>query len=158
MLKQEGGLKKKAFTIVEVLVASVVITITAVAVYTAMTAARSASFASRNRERASALVEERLNELIRFSVRDLKQFATKYPDGKTEALPAELYRDRMAEAQEENENLLDYTPRLPQPQMVTRIFKFSDSCKVEVTLSWLQPGLGERISESGHFFKYRTER
>lgn len=142
-------MKKKAFTLTEALVAFVVVTIIALSVYSAMLLAKNTTYNTRLRERAMALVSQRLEEIVKCSYRNVKDFGESYPLGKDETVNIAAL-DSVSSISGDN---MDYTPRLPEAKMMTYVVDYSTSCKVVVVVSWNDQD-GEVRSVRNHVFKY----
>lgn len=142
-------MKKKAFTLTEALVAFVVVTIIALSVYSAMLLAKNTTYNTRLRERAMALVSQRLEEIVKCSYRNVKDFGEGYPLGKDETARIAAL-DPVSAISGDN---MDYTPRLPEAKMMTYVVDYGTSCKVVVVVSWNDQD-GEVRSVRNHVFKY----
>lgn len=142
-------MKKNAFTLTEALVACVVVTIIALSVYSAMLLAKNTTYSTRLRERAMALVSQRLEEVVKCPYRNVKDFGESYPSGKNETVKISV----LDAVNSVSDNDIDYTPRLSQAKLMTYVVDYGTSCKVVVIVTW-QNQDGELRSVRNHVFKY----
>jgi len=142
-------LKKKAFTLVEALVAAVVLAIIALSVYSSMLLAKDTTYNMRLRERAMAMVSLRLEEAVKSPFRNVKDFGESYPSGRDET---DKYQNIDA-VTGLGDDEFDYTPRLTNLKLMTYVHDYGVSCKIVVVASWID-NKGELRSVRNHVFKY----
>lgn len=117
-------MRKRSFTLVEVIISSAIITITALAVYSSMLSSRDTVISARFKEHAASLIIEKLDQMVKSEYRKLDEFATKYPSGKVESIPSSIW----------GKAGIDYSPKLSTARIKTAVYRYSNSCKIESVL------------------------
>lgn len=143
-------MRKKSFTLIEVLVAMMVFSIGTVGLYSTMMMARSAQVSAKNRLLAMRIVNEKLDELMQIEYEYLYDKRAEYSP-KVEGIPARTWSFSTLD------DLKDYSGSLHNysPVVYTLVSPNTNEhyCRVDVYVRWVDPQLGE-LEEASYIYVY----
>ncbi len=147
-------LKKTQFTLIEIMIAIVIFSLSVVGLYSTMLVARSAQVSAKNRLHAMKLVTERLEELQQAPYNKLVNLADTI-----EKVPLNQMTTNLAE------DITDYSPQLDllDAYIVTTGSPAPDSTssdrvwRVDCTVTWNNASSGALMSEGSYIYVYDTE-
>ncbi len=150
-------MKNKKFTLIEVLVAIVIFSISSLGLYSTMMVARAAQVSAKNRLHAIKLVNEKLEELQQAPYEDLEQLALASTTEEEDISSNQLTTDLP-------DGTKDYSPKLNlfDGTIFTSYSSVDDTdgeevCRIDCTVQWVDPSSELDRSVTSHIFVYNIE-